>query len=1172
MASRFLEELSRRVLVFDGAMGTSLQRYELTAADFGGKEGCNDFLAVTRPDVVEEVHRSYCAVGVDVLETDTFQASTIKLAEYGLQDRHDEINRAAVQVAKRAASAFETPDHPIFVAGSMGPTGMLPSSDDPALGNVTFDELAEVYGRQARALAEAGVDLLLIETQQDILETKAAIAGIVRMFKRTGLWLPIQAQVSLDTTGRMLLGTDVGAVLATLGALPIQVVGLNCSTGPDYMREPVRYLGERSRIPISTIPNAGLPLNTPQGAVYPLEPEPMAEALHSFVTELGVSIVGGCCGTTPAHLKRVVEAVGGMPRRSREVTYVPMVSSAMTAVPLHQEPKPLLVGERVNSVGSRAVKRMLIADDYDGVLQVARGQVEGGAHALDVCVAMTERTDEIDQMRTLVKKLSMGVEAPLMIDSTEWRVIEAALKQYPGRAMINSINLENRAERVDTILPLAVEHGACVVAMTIDERGMAKTAERKLEIAKRIHDIACGEYGLPPDALIFDVQTFPLVTGQEDLLDSGVQTLEGIRLIKEALPGVLTVLGVSNVSFGIGQHARAVLNSVFLYHAVKHGLDLAIVNPGHITPYADVPAEERELAEDLIYNRRPDALARYIQHFESKGPRQTQAQEQGDPWKDLPAEERLHQQILHRKKENVEALIDEALTRHTPVEVLNEVLLPAMKDVGDRFGAGELILPFVLQSAEVMKKAVAYLERFLEKKEGYTKGRVVVATVFGDVHDIGKNLVCTILGNNGYTVYDLGKQVPLNTIIEKAQEVDATAIGLSALLVSTSKQMPLCVQELHRRGLKYPVLIGGAAINRHFGYRVLYVDETTEYEPGVFYCRDAFEGLDTVDKLIDPDEHERFVEELKAKARADLNKAQPRRLTGPEAEREVVRSNVDRNVPIPPPPFWGWRVLGGSAAERVRRGATAAEMREPIALEDVFQHLDLKTLFRLHWGGRSREGADWERLIASEYMPTLERMKREARDRGYLEPKAIYGYFPARAEGNDLLVFDPNDRSKVLERFTFPRQPAWDRLCLSDYFSESEVDVLPLQIVTVGAKADELAEELNRRGDYTEGYYLHGFATQCAEALAEYVHDLIRRELGIPSSQGKRYSWGYPACPDLEEHEKLFRLLPAERIGVSLTSGYQLMPEQSTAAMVVHHPHAKYYSTLAPVVSGTAAD
>ncbi len=1174
----FLDVLAERVVIFDGAMGSSIQTFNLGAEDFGGKVGCNDFLSVTRPDVIERIHAGFCTVGVDVLETNTFQASRLKLAEYGLQDRHDEINRAAVEIARRAAAAFATPTHPIFVAGSLGPTGMLPSSDDPTLGNVTFDELANVYGEQARALIEAGVDLLLIETQQDILETRAAIAGIVRTFKRTGRRVPIQAQVTLDLTGRMLLGTDIGAVLATLQALPIQIIGLNCSTGPEHMREPVRYLCERSRLPISVIPNAGLPLNTPTGECYPLQPAELADALYEFVVDLGVSVVGGCCGTTPAHLARVVERIGGRKPRRREVASAPMVSSGMRAIPLRQEPAPMLVGERVNSVGSRAVKRMLIKDDYDGVLQVARDQVEGGAHALDVCVAMTERTDEADQMRALVKKLAMGVEAPLVIDSTEWKVMETALKQYPGRAILNSINLENRAERVDTILPLAVEHGACVVAMTIDEQGMAKTAERKYEIARRIHDIARDEYGLAPDSLIFDVQTFPLVTGQEDLVDSGIQTLEGIRLIKERLPGVLTILGVSNVSFGVGQQARAVLNSVFLYHAVKHGLDLAIVNPNHVTPYADIPAEERGLAEDLIYNRRPDALARYINYFEAKQPDQADRGQAGDPFADLPAEQRIHQQILHRKKDNIEALIDEALTRHSPVEVLNEILLPAMKDVGDRFGAGELILPFVLQSAEVMKRSVAHLEQFLEKKEGYTKGKVVVATVFGDVHDIGKNLVCTILSNNGYTVYDLGKQVPLNTIIDKAQEVQATAIGLSALLVTTSKQMPLCVQELHRRGLNYPVLIGGAAINRGFGYRALYVDEGTEYEPGVFYCKDAFEGLETVDKLTDPDRRGELRARLSEKARIDLGKNRPDRSVVDPAARLVARSKVSRAVPIPTPPFWGVRLLGGSIRARARRGATAAEARAPIPLDDVFKHLDLKTLFRLHWGAKNREGSAWEKLLEEEYYPRLEELKRAARDRGDIQPEAVYGYFPAQADGNDVLVYDPNDgeglarlrtgagsdAARVLERFSFPRQPANERLCLADYFAEvgsGRVDVLPLQAVTVGRCADELCDELNRQGKYTESYYLHGFATQCAEALAEYVHARVRQELGIPAEQGRRYSWGYPACPELSEHEKLARLLRIEQAGMRLTDGWQFMPEQSTAALVAHHPEAKYYST-----------
>src|SRR5579859_3899258 len=637
---KFLDLLSERVLVFDGAMGVSIQAYNLTSEDFGRKEGCNDILSVTRPDVIEEIHASFCAVGVDVLETNTFGASRFKLAEYGIEDRHDEINDAACAIARRVADRYQTADHPIFVAGSLGPSGLLPSSDDPVLGNVTYDEIAEVYGDQARVMVEAGVDVLVLETTQDILELKAAIAGINRVLKRLGREVPIQAQVTLDTTGRMLLGTDIAAVLATLELLPIQIIGLNCSTGPDYMREPVRYLAEHSRLPISVIPNAGLPLNTPTGAFYPMLPDELAAPLEEFVVELGVSIVGGCCGTTPAHLKRVVEKVGGRKPKQREVAWVPMVSSGMRATPLHQEPAPMIVGERVNSVGSRAVKRLLLENDYDGVLQVARAQVEGGAHTLDVCVAMTERSDEGAQMSALVKKLSLGIEAPLVIDSTEWRVMEEALKRYPGRAILNSINLENRAERIDTVLPLAVEHGACVVAMTIDEEGMAKTAEHKYAVAKRIHDIAVDEYGLPAESLIFDVQTFPLVTGQEDLADSAVQTLGGIRLVKERLPGVATILGISNVSFGIGPTGRAVLNSVFLFHAVKHGLDLAIVNPGQVTPYADIPNNERLLAEDLIYNRRPDALALYIAYFETKQPGMSPGNRNEDPFANLTAEQR----------------------------------------------------------------------------------------------------------------------------------------------------------------------------------------------------------------------------------------------------------------------------------------------------------------------------------------------------------------------------------------------------------------------------------------------------------------------------------------------------------------------------------------------------
>src|SRR4051794_9126357 len=816
--SRYLDELNRRVLVYDGAMGTNIQRHNLSADDFGGKalEGCNDNLVLTRPDVIRAIHESFLEVGCDVVETCTFQSTPRRLHEWGLGDKVRDINVAAAQLARAAADKYSTPDRPRFVAASMGPTGMLPSSSDPVLSKITYEELAENYYEQAKYLVEGGVDLLLIETSQDILEVKAAVAGIERLFAEIGRRLPIQTQVTLDVSGRMLLGTDIASAMTTLEALKVDVIGLNCSTGPEHMREPVRYLSEHATLPLSVIPNAGLPLNTGVGeAVYPLEPEPMAKALSEFVRDFGVRIVGGCCGTTPEHLSAIVGAVRAAEPQAKPAhpSHVPRVSSAMRAITLHQDPPPLLVGERVNSQGSRKVKRLLLADDYEGILEVARDQQDSGAHVLDVCVALTERADEAEQMSKLVKLISMSVETPIMVDSTEAPVIEAALQHIPGRAIINSINMENGRKRIDSVVPIAKKHGAALVALTIDPVGMAKTRERKLEVARAIYDIVVGEYGMKAEDLIYDALTFTLATGDAEWIDSAHETIEGIRLIKRELPGVFTILGVSNVSFGLDPAARYVLNSVFLHHCVSAGLDAAIVNPAHITPYAEISAEQRVLADDLVFNRRPDALQRFIDGFSSQAELDTRSEKE-DPTAGMSAEERVHWMVLHRKKEGIEDALDAAGVRENPVRVLNDVLLPAMKEVGDKFGAGELILPFVLQSAEVMKKAVKHLESFLEKAEGYTKGKVVLATVYGDVHDIGKSLVNTILSNNGYTVYDLGKQVPVNTIIEKALEVEADAIGLSALLVSTSKQMPLCVQELDRRGMDIPVLIGGAAINR----------------------------------------------------------------------------------------------------------------------------------------------------------------------------------------------------------------------------------------------------------------------------------------------------------------------------------------------------------------------
>jgi 5-methyltetrahydrofolate--homocysteine methyltransferase len=1155
MTSAYLDALQRRVLVYDGAMGTSIQLYNLSAEDYGGAslEGCNDNLVLTRPDVIGAIHESFLAVGCDVVETCTFQSTPHRLREWGLEDKAHELNVAAARLARAACDRYATPEQPRFVAGSIGPTGMLPSSSDPTLSDITFAALSDTYREQARSLVEGGVDVLLVETSQDILEVKAALAGFEELFAELGRRVPVQVQVTLDTSGRMLLGTDIASALTTLEAMRVDVIGLNCSTGPEHMREPIRILCAEGSRPVSCIPNAGLPLNTGTGeAIYPLEPAPMAAMLAEFVREYGVRVVGGCCGTRPEHLAAIVEAVRQVPARAfAPHVRRPRASSAMRAVDFDQDPRPLLVGERVNAQGSRKVKRLLLADDYEGVVAVGREQAESGAHILDVCVAVTERGDEAEQMATVVKLLSMSVESPIMIDSTEPAVIERALEAIPGRAIINSINMENGRERVDAIVPLARKHGAALVALTIDETGMARTRERKLEVARRIHDIVVHEYGLAPQDLIFDDLTFTLATGDTEWVDSAVETIEGIRLIKRELPGVYTSLGVSNVSFGLDPEARAVLNSVFLHHCVEAGLDMAIVNPAHVRPYGEITEEERALADDMVFNRRPDALQRLIEYFQRAAGTATAADEREDPMAGMEPAARVHYMIVHRKKEGIEAALDAAGVAAEPVRVLNEVLLPAMKEVGDRFGAGELILPFVLQSAEVMKRAVRHLEQFLDRKEGYTKGKVILATVYGDVHDIGKSLVNTILSNNGYTVYDLGKQVPVNTIVERAIEVGADAIGLSALLVSTSKQMPLCVQELARRGLDIPVLIGGAAINRRFGRRALLVDAETPYAGGVFYCKDAFEGLETMDALQrGPDDRRAMVERIVAEARDDRFLGTTVGKDIAQGTADTTRSDVPADHAVPTPPFWGTRTL------------------RDIPLDEIYALLDLDELYRLQWGARG-SGPEYESTVRTQLEPARLRLQEDARTGGWLTPMATYGYFPAQSAGNQLVIYDPEEYTRTgalreIERFTFPRQDGRERLCIADYFrsvESGEVDVVAFQVVTVGTAATDRFQLLQDAGEYSEAFFVHGLAVEAAEAVAEWMHRHTRHEMLVAPGRGKRYSWGYGACPDLEDHAALFRILPAEReLGMELTSAFQLVPEQSTAAILVHHPQARYYA------------
>ena len=1154
----FLEAAHRRVLIYDGAMGTSLQDAEPTVDDFGGPrlEGWMDGLALHAPHLVEAVHRSFLEVGCDVVETCSFQATRLRLAEWGAADQTLALNRAAAGIARRVCDEYSTVDRPRFVAGSMGPTGFLPSSSDPTLSRITFAELVEAFTEQAQGLVEGGSDVLVIETGQDILEMRAAIFGCRAAFVRTGVELPLHLSVSLlDVSGRMLLGTDPAAVVTILESLGADIIGLNCSTGPELMREPIRVITERSSRPVACIPNAGIPANDAGRAHYPMTPVPLANELESFVREHGVGIVGGCCGTTPAHIAELVRRLHDTAPSGPRGDGVARIASAMSAIDLHQQPPPLIIGERVNAQGSRAVKRFLLAEDYEGIVAIGRAQADGGAHALDVCVAVTERSDEANQMRALVRGLQMSVDAPLIIDSTDADVIRVALENFPGRAVVNSVNLENGRARCEAVLPLVRDHGSCVIALTIDEEGMARGADRKLDVARRIRDLACEEFGLQPSQLIFDALTFTLATGEAEYAHSAHETIEGIRCIKEELPGVLTTLGVSNVSFGLTPTSRGVLNSVFLYHAVQAGLDTAIVNPAHITPFAEIADEERLLAEELIFARREDALGRFIEHFDGRTGEEVEVAAGVDPFEGLSAAETITVQILQRRADGVEEQIDRAVAEQDPIDVLNCVLLPAMKVVGDRFGAGELILPFVLQSAEVMKRAVSQLEKYLDRVEGTTKGTVVLATVYGDVHDIGKNLVNTILSNNGYTVHDLGKQVPLSTIVERAVEVKADVIGLSALLVSTSKQMPLCLHELASRELHFPVIIGGAAINRGFGRRILTLNDGSLYDPGVFYCRDAFEGLDTVDKLLDPTSREELVDRARTEAgeqRVRDAERESRRRDAAAESADVslpARSDTRTDVPIPTPPFWGSRTL------------------QDIDLDGVVPCIDRNSLFKMSWQFKGvHDPQEWSRLLRDELEPRLARSIEEARTGDWLRLGAVYGYWPALADGDAVVLYDPADHDREIARFRFPRQRAQHRLCLADYVrpatmaAAGERDVVALQLVTTGPGASELSAELQRDGHYDDMLRIHGFATQMAEATAEWLHQRIRGELGVDDDQGRRYSWGYPSCPDLEDHRTFFEVVPAADIGVSLTEGFQLVPEQTTAAIVLHHPEARYFA------------
>ena len=1060
------------------------------------------------------------------------------------------MNQTAARIAREEADRAERADgRPRYVAGSLGPSGFLPSSSDPDLGRMRPSQLVEIFREQTLGLLHGGVDCVIAETAQDLLELRSQIFGARKAMQEAGRSVPMIAQITLDPSGRMLLGTEPLAAAALLSSCGADIMGLNCSTGPREMVDPLRALSEQAPLPLSCQPNAGIPENREGTAVYPLQPGELAEYLARFVRDFRLSVVGGCCGTTPEHLRQVVEAVGKSQAARKPPRRVPMLSSGLKAVALHQEPRPLLIGERVNSQGSKKMKELLLANDISGILAVAREQVEGGAHALDVCVALTERADEQDTMTRVVRTLSGQIEAPLCIDSTEPEVVAQALEWLPGIGIVNSVHLERGWEKIDRMFPLLKQYGACTVAMTIDEKGMALTRDRKLEVARRIYERALKD-GLAPWQLLFDVLTFTLATGDEQYRRSAVDTIEGIAAVKEHLPGALTVLGLSNVSFGLSKQTRPILNSVFLTHCLKAGLDAAIVNPREVLPWNEIPAEARTLAEDLVLARREDALARLITHFEAKAPGGARPVQEEKHF-DTP-EARLHHLIVDRQQKGLIETIDQCLKTRSAVGVINDVLLGAMKEVGDRFGAGELILPFVLQSAEVMKKAVAYLEQFMEKNDSYSRGKVVLATVFGDVHDIGKNLVKTILSNNGYTVHDLGKQVPVDRIVDKAQEVKADAIGLSALLVSTSRQMPLVVQELDRRGMKMPILIGGAAINRKYGWRTAYVEGTDKlYEGGVFYCRDAFEGLDTVNGLQDAEQRPKLHEKLKREAHLHRNMVIAGAERASTQQLTAVTDVAPRSVAEPPkvsPPFWGTRIVP----------------KEDLALRDIFDCLDLVELYRLQWGIKPKSREQYQQMIAGEFTLRRHELQEECIKNGWLKPRVIYGYFPCSSSGNDLTVFAAEDAGKpVAERrklwkFNFPRKLETPRKCLADFFGDD--DVVAFQAVTVGDQATKLCAEWEAAGEFSRSYYLHGLSVETAEALAEYWHRRVRAEMGLPKEQGKRYSAGYPAWPDLADQAGVWAILHPEQIDITLTEAHQMVPEQSTSAIMVWHPEASYYS------------
>ena len=1172
-SQQLLDAIKTRVVVADGAMGTMIQDANPTMADFQNHEGCNEILNVTRPEVISGIHAQYLKAGSEAIETNTFGANFANLAEYGIENRIEELALAGAQIARQVADDFSTTDKPRWVLGSVGPGTKLPS-----LGHEKFAVLRDAYQTQCVGLINGGVDAILIETAQDLLQAKSAVIGAKRAMKSLNTFVPIIVSVTIETTGTMLLGSEIGAALTSLSALGIDSIGLNCATGPTEMSEHLRYLSKYSNLPVVVMPNAGLPILGPHGAHYPLTPVELATAQLQFVNDYGAGLVGGCCGTTPAHIQAVADAVAGKKPARPTMIVEPGLASLYQHQPFDQTMTYLSIGERTNANGSKAFRDAMLDENWEECIEIARSQTREGAHLLDVCVDYVGR-DGVRDARELVSRLATATTLPLVLDSTEPAVLEAGLECMGGRAMINSVNYEDGDgpnSRFNRIMPLVVEHGAAVVALTIDEEGQARTAETKFAIADRLIKDLTQNWGMNLVDITVDTLTFPIATGQDETRRDGIETIEAIRRLNAAYPGVQSTLGISNISFGLSPAARHVLNSVFLHECVQAGLTSAIVHAARIMPLNQIPAEQLDAAMGLIYDKREydedgnvsyDPLTHFLDVFsgvDSKAARQSRADELAA----MPLNERLQRRIVDGEKKGLEPDLDEAMASGMKaLEIINDHLLEGMKVVGELFGKGEMQLPFVLQSAEVMKAAVAHLEPYIEKTEDQGKGRILLATVRGDVHDIGKNLVDIILSNNGFETVNIGIKQPINEILSAAEEHNVDVIGLSGLLVKSTQIMKENLEEMNLRGVakRWPVILGGAALTRSFVEQ----DLAEIYEGEVRYARDAFEGLRLMDALVKIKRGDTSVTlpPLKKRVVKPVSK-----LVHTVPDMMPNRSDVASDNSIPTPPFWGTRIVKG------------------IPLRDYSSFLDERATFMGQWGlkpSRAEDGASYEELVETEGRPRLRAWLDRIQTEGLLEAAVVYGYFPAVSDGDDLVILHHGPEGATdggsggvpgteRLRFTFPRQARDRHLCLSDFVASKEsgkIDVVPFQLVTMGNRVSEVANEIYARNEYREYLELHGLSVQLTEALAEFWHARIREDLGFSSEdpteveglfkldyRGARYSFGYPACPELEDRVKLVELLKPELIGVTLSEELQLHPEQSTDAMVLHHPEAKYFS------------